>query len=202
MSGLPVVYEIIIVEGKYDKNTVSQVVDAIVIDVGGFGIFNDSAKRGAIRALAEKFGAVILTDSDGAGQLIRTRIKNALAGCRVLDAYIPEIRGRVKRKGGAESTLGVESMTRDTILKALLDSGATFDNRENPGLRGNISASDLYEMGLSGGSNSKVLRQKLLKHLGLPASLNTNSLLRIINRQYRLEEVKSIIGGLKDAESV
>jgi len=202
MSDLPAVSEIIIVEGKYDKNTVSQVVDAIIIDVGGFGIFNGGEKRGAIRALAEKFGAVILTDSDGAGQLIRTRIKNALAGCRVLDAYVPEIRGREKRKGGAERTLGVESMAREKIFKALLDSGATIDNRERPDLRGNISASDLYELGLAGGANSKALRQKLLKHWGLPASLNTNSLLRIINRQYRLEEVKSIIGGLKDAESV
>ena len=117
--------EVIVVEGRYDKNTVSQVVDATVVTLGGFAVFNDKEKLAFLRRLAEKRGLIILTDSDGAGFLLRNYLKGALPKDKVKQAYIPDVKGkeRRKRKGGKEGKLGVEGMSPAVLLEALRRSG-------------------------------------------------------------------------------
>ena len=125
--------EAIIVEGKYDKNTLSQIVDAPIIETSGFGIFKDKEKKELFKRLAEKRGVIILTDSDGAGFVIRNHLKGILKSGTVKQAYIPEIPGREKRKQkiSKEGLLGVEGMTPEIIISALKRAGATIDGCES-----------------------------------------------------------------------
>ena len=185
----PRVREVIVVEGRYDKNTVSQVVDADIIETRGFGIFNDSENLNLIKRLAEKRGAIILTDSDGAGFVIRNRIKGAVPGLK--QAYIPEIRGREKRKRAPskEGTLGVEGMTPEVILSALIKCGATFEDGDKAPEKGGVTKADLYALGLSGGKDSSELRARLLEALDLPSKLTANALLEVINVLYTRDEL-------------
>ncbi len=180
--------EVIVVEGRYDKNTLSQIVDATVITLGGFSVFNDKEKLAFLRKLAEKQGLIVLTDSDGAGFVIRNYLKGALPKELVKQAYIPDIHGkeRRKRKAGKEGKLGVEGMSPEVLLAALERAGATFEDGEGetPAVKDPITKADLFALGLTGGEGSAQKRQALLKKLDLPEHLNANAMLEALNLLY------------------
>lgn len=187
--------EVIVVEGRYDKNTLSQVVDATVITLGGFSVFNDREKVDFLRRLAEKRGLIVLTDSDGAGFVIRNYLKGVLPKDRVKQAYIPDIHGKERRKRapGKEGKLGVEGMRPDVLLEALRRSGATFlDEAEAAAAprREPITKADLFELGLTGGPDSAAKRRALLKRLELPEHLTANGLLEALNLLCDLESLR------------
>ena len=186
------IQEVIIVEGRYDKNTVSSVVDATIIETSGFGILNDKEKVALLQRLAEKRGLIILTDSDKAGFFIRGRLKGILGDANIKHAYIPDIKGKEKRKETAsrEGKLGVEGMTKETILKSLIHAGATFldDNDAMPEKAAVITKTDLFDLGLSGRDNSTLMRQRLLKQLNLPERLTANGLLEVLNILYTRDD--------------
>lgn len=191
--------EVIVVEGRYDKNTLAQTVDATVVTLGGFSVFNDREKLAFLRRLAEKQGLIILTDSDGAGFLIRNYLKGALPGKQVKQAYIPDVAGkeRRKRKAGKEGKLGVEGMSPQVLLDVLSRAGATFLDEESSLPRKEpITKADLMALGLSGGENSAERRQALLKKLELPAHLTANGMLEALNLLYDREELAAILAEL------
>ena len=185
------IQEAIVVEGRYDKNALSQVVDATVITLGGFSVFNDKEKLAFLRRLAEKQGLIVLTDSDGAGFVIRNYLKGALPKELVKQAYIPDIYGKERRKRtpGKEGKLGVEGMKPDVLLAALARAGATFLDEENgTGAAGEpITKADLFELGLTGGPDSAAKRQAILRELELPEHLTANGLLEALNLLYSRE---------------
>ncbi len=189
--------EVIVVEGRYDKNTLAQVVDATVITLGGFSVFNDREKVAFLRRLAEKQGLILLTDSDGAGFVIRNYLKGALPADRVKQAYIPDVYGkeRRKRKGGKEGKLGVEGMKPETLLEVLRRAGATFLDEEETAAeeREPITKADLFALGLTGGADSAEKRRALLRRLALPEHLNTNGLLEALNLLYGREELETLL---------
>ena len=189
------VREVIVVEGRYDKNTVSQVVDATVVTLGGFAVFNDKEKLAFLRRLAEKQGLIILTDSDGAGFLLRNYLKGALPRDRVKQAYIPDVKGkeRRKRKGGKEGKLGVEGMPPAVLLEALRRCGATFEDEAPPERREAITKADLFTLGLSGGEGSAEKRRRLLKRLDLPEHLTANGMLEALNLLFSREELEALL---------
>ena len=195
--------EVIVVEGRFDKNTVSQVVDAIIIETTGFQVFSDNEKLSLLRTLADKRGIIILTDSDSAGFFIRGRLRGLLDNKNVKHAYIPDIYGREKRKqtSSREGKVGVEGMRRDIIMESLERAGATFidnettDRDESSDLSDDdlfssmlISTVDLYETGLTGKANSSARRKDLLISLGLPERLSTSGMLDVLNALYTKEE--------------
>ena len=189
--------EVIVVEGRYDKNALSQVVDATIITLGGFSVFNDKEKLTFLRRLAEKQGIIVLTDSDGAGFVIRNYLKGALPKDQVKHAYIPDIHGKEKRKRapGKEGKLGVEGMRPEILLDALKRAGATFLNQagEVSAAKEPITKADLFALGLTGGTDSAAKRQALLKKLELPEHLTANGLLEALNLLYDLESLKAAI---------
>lgn len=175
------------VEGRYDKNTLSQVIDANIIETCGFGIFRDGELLSLLRRLSAKDGLIILTDSDGAGFLIRNYLKGAIKGGDIKHAYVPDMPGKERRKRSAssEGKLGVEGMSAEILLTALRRAGATFleSPNKNPPER-KITKADLYALGLSGGKDSANRRALLLKRLDLPERLQPNGLLDILNALY------------------
>ena len=174
--------EVIVVEGRYDKNALSQVVDATIVTLGGFSVFNDREKLAFLRCLADKQGLIVLTDSDGAGFVIRNYLKGALPQQQVKQAYVPDVAGkeRRKRKGGKEGKLGVEGMSPDVLLTALRRCGATFEGEEHVPESAGITRADLMDKGLIGpGSASR--RVALLQTLQLPERLTTAGLLDALN---------------------
>ncbi len=180
----------IVVEGKYDKNTLRQLVDAPIFETGGFGILTDKEKLRFLRQVAEKRGLVILTDPDGAGFVIRNYLKGALPKEQVYHAYVPDIMGKEKRKEkpSKEGKLGVEGMDKETIIAALRAAGVSLDG-EAPASHGErITHTDLYELGLSGGKDSRATRQKLYAALNLPQHLSTAAFLDAANLLYGREE--------------
>lgn len=181
--------EVIVVEGRYDKNTLSQIVDATVIETSGFGIFNDKQKQAFLRKMAEKRGLIVLTDSDGAGFVIRNFIKGAVDPKYVKHAYIPELQGKERRKTKAskEGLLGVEGMCPEVIIEALKRAGATIDGEESATVS-RISKADLYAKGLTGKENSAALRKALLKKLELPEKLSSDAMLQVLNALFTREE--------------
>lgn len=192
--------EIIVVEGRYDKNTLSQAVDAVIITLGGFSVFNDREKVAFLRRLAERQGLIVLTDSDGAGFVIRNYLKGALPKDRVKQAYIPDVRGRERRKRrpGKEGKLGVEGMRPEVLLEALRRAGATFLDGEEAASPGEpMTKADLMALGLAGGQNSAARRQALLRRLDLPEHLTANGLLEALNLLYSREELENL---LRDGE--
>ena len=183
--------EAIIVEGRYDKNTVSQVVDTLVIETSGFGIFSDSEKLQMIKRIADKRGIIILTDSDGAGFMIRNHLKGAVSPERIKQAYIPDVYGKERRKRtpSKEGKLGVEGMSPEIIAEALRRAGATFeDGAGNIEMQEGITKLDLFRMGFSGGEGSADRRKELLRMLGLPERLTANALVDVINALYTKQE--------------
>lgn len=185
----PHIEEIVVVEGRYDRNALLQVVDATVVETGGFAVFNDKEKLRFLRRLAQKRGLVLLTDPDGAGFVIRNYLKGALPPDRVKQAYVPDVSGkeRRKRKPGREGKLGVEGMKPEVLLEALRRSGATFSG-EAPAPGGPpITKADLLEKGLVG-ANSTQKRRELLQKLELPAHLTPNAMLEALNLLMTREE--------------
>jgi len=184
--------EAIVVEGRYDKNTLSQLVDAVIVETAGFGIFSDGQRLALLRRLAQKRGLIVLTDADGAGFVIRSYLKGALPPGQVRHAYIPDVFGkeRRKRRGGREGKLGVEGMDPVVLERALRRAGATVleeGTREREGRRP-ITKADLYAMGLSGRPGSDTRRRELLKRLDLPEHLSANALLDVLNALFSHEE--------------
>ncbi len=180
--------EVIVVEGRYDKNTLSQIVDAVIIETGGFGIFNDKQKQKLLRKMAETRGLIVLTDSDGAGFVIRNFIKGCVDPKYVKHAYIPDVAGKEKRKKTAskEGTLGVEGMRPEILLSALNRAGASFSEHTERDNR--ITKADMFKTGLSGGQSSREKRLELIKKLGLPEKLSADALLDILNALMTREE--------------
>ena len=188
----PQIRETIIVEGRYDKNTVAQAVDAHILETRGFGIFSDDALVAIIRKMAKTRGVIIFTDSDGAGFLIRGKLKSALGENGVRHAYIPDIEGRERRKRSASKAglLGVEGMSPEVIIDSLRRAGATFENGSVGTSHATqpITKTDMYELGLSGGDNATERRRALKSKLGLPELLSSNALLEVLNCLYTREE--------------
>lgn len=187
--------EAILVEGRYDKNTLSQIVDTAIFEADGFGIMRDREKLLFLRKVAEKRGLIIFTDSDGAGFVIRNRLKSQLPPDKLLHAYIPQLPGKEKRKrkAGKEGLLGVEGMSMEVILDALRKSGAHFLGENAPAPRGSITKQDLYLLGLTGGSDSSIKREKLKKALSLPSHLGTNAFLDALNLITTKEELEALL---------
>ena len=188
------VREVIVVEGRYDKNALSQVVDAVIRETSGFGIFNDAEKRKLLQTMAEARGLIVLTDSDGAGFVIRNYIKGCVDPKLVKHAYIPDIYGKERRKSAPsrEGKLGVEGMKPQVLLDALIRAGATFDDEENKKTAPRISKADMYARGLSGREGSAEKRAQLIKQLGLPERLTADGLLDVLNATMSREEFLSI----------
>ena len=181
----------IVVEGKYDQNTLRQIVDTAIFTTNGFADMKDPALLRLLQQAAQTTGLVILTDSDGAGVLIRNTLKSALPETGVLHAYIPDLPGKEKRKAapGKEGLLGVEGMTPEILLKALRNAGAEFaDGSTPPPAREPITKQDLFALGLSGGPESAKKRAALLKALSLPAHMSANALLQALNVLFSREE--------------
>ena len=189
--------EAIVVEGRYDKNTLSQIVDAAIFTTDGFGVMNDREKLRFLRAVAEKRGLIIFTDSDGAGFVIRSYLKGALPKEQVKHAYIPDVPGKEKRKSrpGKEGKLGVEGMRPDVIVQALLRAGATVEGEDEARERGApITKADLFSAGLSGpGSAEK--RGRIKKKLGLPEHIGANAMLDALNLMLTREEFFELTQG-------
>ncbi len=184
------VREAIVVEGRYDRNTLAQIVDAPVFETAGFSVMHNRALLGLLRRAAEKRGLIILTDSDGAGFVIRNYLKGAIPKGRVLHAYIPDVYGRERRKRapGREGKIGVEGMDKQTILDALRAAGATFEGETAEPSGERLTKRDLYELGLSGGRDSAARRAALQHALRLPEHLGTNALLDALNLIFTREE--------------
>lgn len=188
------VKEVIVVEGRYDKNTLSQIFDAVIVETSGFGVFNDKEKLALLRRLAEARGLVVLTDSDGAGFVIRNFLKGAIDPALIKHAYIPDIQGRERRKSAPskEGKLGVEGMSAQVLIDALRRAGATLGDETPSHRSGGISKATLYELGLSGCADSAKRRSALLKRLGLPEHLGANALLDVLNALYTAEELREL----------
>lgn len=186
--------EAIVVEGRYDKIKLGSLVDAPIIETGGFRVFSDRERRNLIRQIAAARGIIVLTDSDGAGFVIRNFLKGAVPGEQMKHCYIPQIHGKEKRKSkpGKEGLLGVEGVTDEVILTALRRCGATVLGEESAP-QGEITKADLCLLGLSGGENAAQNRQKLLRRLNLPTYLSANAMITALNCLYSLEELKSLM---------
>ena len=189
------VKEAIVVEGRYDKNTLSQIVDAPILETSGFGIMKDKQQLKLLRKVAESRGLIVFTDSDGAGFVIRNFLKGAIDAKYLRHAYIPDISGKERRKSapGKEGKLGVEGMTPQVIVNSLRKAGATVLGEEIKRSAGNITKQDMMELGLSGGANSSILRKQLLKKLDLPEHMSANALLQAVNLLYTLDELREIM---------
>ena len=189
--------EAIVVEGRYDKNTLSQIVDAPILETSGFGIFKDREQMSFLRQVAERRGLIVFTDSDGAGFVIRNHIKSAIPSKYLKHAYIPDVYGKEKRKAapGKEGKLGVEGLPPEILLDALRRAGATIEGQDSPGKKG-ITKQDLMARGLSGGANAVAKRQLLLKKLGLPERMSANAMLQALNLLCTPEELDLILESL------
>lgn len=186
--------EAIVVEGKYDKNTLSQIVDAAIFETSGFGIMKDAALLSLLRQVAERNGLIVFTDSDGAGFVIRNYLKSAIPPQYLKHAYIPDVFGKERRKAaaGKEGKIGVEGMNKEVIISCLQRAGATFLSLDAPASTG-ITKQDLMDLGLSGGKDSSSKRKMLLKHLNFPAHMSTNAMLHALELLYTKEELAELI---------
>lgn len=186
--------EAIVVEGRYDKNTLSQIVDAPILETSGFGIFKDKKQMALLRQVAKKRGLIVFTDPDGAGFVIRNHIKSAIPSQYLKHAYIPDMMGKERRKRnpGKEGKLGVEGMNPDTIVEALRRAGATIEGQEAVAAS-QITKQDLMELGLSGGADASTKRLVLLKKLDLPEHMSSNAMLQALNLLYTQEELTELV---------
>ena len=191
--------EAIIVEGKYDKMRLKSVVNATIIETNGFRIFKDKEKINLIKQLAEKQGIIVLTDSDGAGFVIRNHLKNIVPKEQIKHAYIPQIKGKEKRKAqpSKEGTLGVEGIDEQQLITSLKNAGITYNSSVKKNI---ITKTELFKLGLTGRENSQKLRCALLKKLNLPQYITTNALLDVLNSLMDLNELSKIINEIKISE--
>lgn len=191
--------EAIVVEGRYDKNTLSQLVDTVILETGGFRVFKSGETLALLRRVAARRGLIILTDSDGAGFVIRNYLKGALPGDRVKHAYIPDRWGKEKRKKhpGKEGKLGVEGMPPAVLEAVLRRAGATVVGEDPTRSAPVLTKADLYAWGLSGGEGSREKRRKLLAALDLPAHLSPNAMLPVLSALYTREELLHTLQGLQ-----
>ncbi len=190
--------EAIVVEGRYDKNTLSQVVQAHIFETNGFGIMRDKAQLALLRRVAQIRGVIVFTDSDGAGFVIRNYLKGAIPPSQLKHAYIPDIPGKERRKAapGKEGKLGVEGMTPEVIVQCLRRAGATFEGEEAYTVSEGLTKQDLADWGLSGGADSSRKRKLLLKYLELPAHMSCNAMLQALNLLYSRQELESILDSI------
>jgi ribonuclease M5 len=191
--------EAIVVEGRYDRNAISQIVEAPIFETNGFGIFKNKEQMALLRTVAQKRGLIVLTDSDGAGFVIRNHLKSAIPGAYLKHAYIPDIAGKEKRKAapGKEGKLGVEGMRPEVILEALRACGATFDDETQDSPRAAITKQDFVELGLSGGTDSSVKRLCVQKALNLPEHMSANALLQALNLLMTADELRNLVTTLE-----
>ena len=198
--------EALVVEGRYDKNTLAQIVDAPIFVTDGFGVFKNPKMLNLLRAAAETRGLIVLTDSDGGGLVIRNYLKGAIPPELVKHAYIPDVPGKERRKAspGKEGKLGVEGMEPQVLISALRNAGATFLDEEPPvgaaigrppEAAAPITKTDLYELGLSGMPDSRERRKALQKRLGLPENLSVNALLTALNCIATREQLYKLVYG-------
>ncbi len=189
--------EAIVVEGRYDKNALAQIVDAPIFVTDGFQIFHDPRQLALLRAAAEKRGLIVFTDADGAGLVIRNYLKSAIDNRYLKHAYTPAILGKERRKAapGRAGLLGVEGMDPETLLDALRRAGATF--QEGAAARQGLTKQDLMALGLSGGPNSAEKRRALAQKLGLPENLSSNALLQALDLLMSREELAKLAGTLE-----
>lgn len=191
--------EAIVVEGRYDRNILSQIVDATIFETNGFGIFKNKEQMALLRTVAQKRGLIVLTDSDGAGFVIRNHLKSAIPGAYLKHAYIPDIAGKEKRKAapGKEGKLGVEGMRPEVILEALRACGATFDDETQDSPRTAITKQDFVELGLSGWTDSSVKRLCVQKAMNLPEHMSANALLQALNLLMTADELRNLVTTLE-----
>ena len=187
--------EAIVVEGRYDKNTLAQIVDAPILETKGFGLFKDPKQLELLRSVAKKRGLIVLTDSDGAGFVIRNHIKSAIAAKYLKHAYIPDVAGKEKRKAapGKEGKLGVEGMSPEVLLAALKNAGATIEGETTARGNDQITKQDFVVFGLSGGLNASERRKRLHYRLHLPEHMSANALLQALNLLLSREELAEIV---------
>ncbi len=187
--------EAIVVEGRYDKNTLSQMVDGVILETAGFGVFKNEEKLELLRRLAAQRGLIILTDSDGAGFVIRNFLKGAIPPEQVKHAYIPDVYGKERRKRtpGKEGKLGVEGMPPEVLRQALIRAGATIEGEERTEPRGELTPADLFVLGLTGTPDAASRRAALLRELKLPQHMNAKALLTVLNALYTPAEVAEMM---------
>lgn len=187
--------EAVIVEGRYDKILLRGFIDAPIIETGGFRVFKDKEKQKLIRKLSETRGIIIMTDSDSAGFVIRNFLRGIVSAGKIKHCYIPQIRGKEKRKAevSKEGYLGVEGLDEKTIIEALERSGVNICSKSAETEFEEISKADFYELGLSGKENSAKLREKLLKKLGMPTYLSANAFLAVLNCFYSKKDLLDIL---------
>jgi len=190
--------EAIVVEGRYDKNTLAQVVDAPILETSGFGIMKDTAQLELLRRVAQDRGLIIFTDSDGAGFVIRNHLKSCIDPQYLKHAYIPDIYGKERRKAapGKEGKLGVEGMSPEVILSCLRNAGATIEGEGSTKTSASITKVDMFYAGLSGNPDSKAKRLALQRKLELPEHMSANALLQALNLLYTKEEFYRIADSL------
>lgn len=188
----PKIREVIVVEGRYDKNALSQVVDALIFETGGFSIFHNTEKLKALRMLANERGLIILTDSDSAGFVIRSKLKELLPPEKIRQAFVPAVPGKERRKDrtSKEGLLGVEGMKPEIILEALRRAGATENVNDG------ITTADFYRLGLSGQPGSAALRQKLAESLDLPAGISQSDLRKAVSFLVTDRELSELVSRL------
>ena len=196
----PRLREALVVEGRYDKNSLLQVIEAVILETRGFRVFRDRELKDLLRFYAETRGLIILTDSDGAGFLIRNHLRGVVPGDRVKHAYIPDVPGKEKRKSSPsrEGKLGVEGMKPEVLLRALRTAGATMDDAGQTAARcAPITPADLYSLGLSGGQGSAEKRRRLQKALDLPERMSTKQLLTVLNILVSREELRALLASVE-----
>ena len=188
--------EAIVVEGRYDKAAVAAVADTLILETAGFGVFKDGERLALLRRLAAVRGLIILTDSDGAGFVIRNHLKGAIPGGQLKHAYIPDVAGKERRKRapGKEGKLGVEGMKPDVLREAILRCGATVLDENAPDRpAGNLTPADLFALGLSGAPDAAARRVALLRRLDLPEHMGAKALLAALNALYTRTELDGVL---------
>ena len=187
--------EAVVVEGRYDRAALAGVVDTLILDTAGFGVFRDHERLELLRRLAERRGLIVLTDPDGAGFVIRNYLKGAIPKDRLKHAYVPDVYGKERRKRapGKEGKLGVEGMPPEVLRDAILRAGATvLDGDVAPRAQGNLTPADLFALGLSGVPDAAERRSALLRKLELPEHMSARALLAALNALYTPEELSSL----------